>query len=118
MPETIKVSLLGESLTLASDLEKEHLQRVVELVEEKAQEVKGSLKSSTQLGVAIVTAINIASEYLKVKHGVDDLKGRINVKLGEITEALEKLDEADAGIIEDVERVKRQVDEITSAADI
>lgn len=117
MSEPIKVTLLGESFTLASDLEREHLERVVELVEEKAGEVKSSLKSSTQLGVAIVTAINIASEYLRIMGSVDDLKGRISVKLSEIDEVLGQLDDADPTVREELRRVREQMDKMTGVYD-
>jgi cell division protein ZapA (FtsZ GTPase activity inhibitor) len=115
--EPIKVTLLGESFTLSTDLDREHLERVVELVEEKAGEVKSSLKSSTQLGVAIVTAINIASEFLKVQGSVDDLRGRISVKLAEIDEVLGKLDDMDPATREDLRRVRQQMDKMTGVYD-
>jgi len=60
------VRILGQELSVVSDSGDEHVADVVRYVNEKAQEAGKSSGSSNVLTIAILTALNIADEYLRM----------------------------------------------------
>jgi len=51
-----------------SDSGDEHVEAVVQYVSDKVEEIGRQSNRINNLGIAILTALNIADEYMKVKH--------------------------------------------------
>lgn len=67
MKRSVKVDIFGHDYILKSDADDNHIQRVAEFVDRKMKEVSTSSNSQTVLNIAILAALNIADEYLKIK---------------------------------------------------
>lgn len=67
----MKVTLLGTSLMVRSDDSQEQLQSIVKYFENKIAEVKKKLPAAEPLKIAIITALNIIDELLKIQAAND-----------------------------------------------
>lgn len=63
MKNLVKVEILGREYTVKSDEEEERVQKIADYVNRKMKEVLQSVKTVSTLNVAILAAMNIASDY-------------------------------------------------------
>jgi cell division protein ZapA len=61
------IKLLGQELSVLSDSGDDHVARVVKYVNDKVEEIERNSTNFNTLNVAILTALNIADEFLKSK---------------------------------------------------
>lgn len=85
MKRSVKVDIFGHDYVLKSDSDDNHIQRVADLVDEKMKEVSASTNSKTVLNIAILAALNIADEYLKIK----DERGLAEAKARELAQLID-----------------------------
>jgi cell division protein ZapA len=80
MKRMVDVKILGQTFTVASQEREEHLRRVAEMVDGKMREISraGGANGISTLDVAILTALNIASEYQKLKDDTEELRKAID----------------------------------------
>jgi cell division protein ZapA len=64
MKNLVKVEILGREYTVKSDEEEERVQKIADYVNRKMKEVLQRVKTVSTLNVAILAAMNIASDYL------------------------------------------------------
>jgi cell division protein ZapA len=62
-----KITILGQELSVLSDSEDEQVANVVQFVNEKMEEVLHSANGLKTLNVAILAALNISEEFLKLQ---------------------------------------------------
>ncbi len=62
------VEILGRSLTLTSDILPEKLHSVARMVDEQLRELQRAFPTSSLADLAILTALNLACEYLDNKN--------------------------------------------------
>lgn len=67
MKKSYKISILGQDLSVLSDSEDEEVANVVQFVNNKIEEVMQSKDGLKTLNVAILAALNISEELLKLK---------------------------------------------------
>ena len=67
MKNSHKITVLGQELSVLSDSEDEQVANVVQFVNEKVEEVLRSGNGLKTLNVAILAALNISEELLKLK---------------------------------------------------
>jgi len=67
------IRILGQELSVSSDSGDEHVANVVKYVNDKVEEIGRSSNNYNILSVAILTALNIADEYIKVKGIEEDI---------------------------------------------
>jgi len=89
---TYKLNILGSELTLRSDDPEEHVNDVLNYVNQKIADLQSRAKSSTPQVIAILCALNIADEMIKLRKEKNmEMKiyeEKINKMNREITEAL------------------------------
>ena len=80
MKRLVDVKILGQTFTVASEDREDHLRKVVEIVDRKMREIAraGGANGNSTLDVAILTALNIASEYQKLKDDSEVLRKAID----------------------------------------
>jgi cell division protein ZapA len=61
------IELLGQELSVLSDSGDDHVARVVSYVNEKVDEISRNSNNFNSLNIAILTALNIADEFIKSK---------------------------------------------------
>jgi cell division protein ZapA len=89
----VEIKVFGQTYTVKTDAEEEHIQRVARHVNEKMDEVTRNTKSVSSLSVAILTALNIADDLIRerekrlallqeVEKKSKDLTEKINLNIG------------------------------------
>ncbi len=68
------VEILGRTLTLTSAMLPEELQSVAHMVDEQLRELQKIFPTSSLADLAILTALNLACEYLDKKNNYNDLQ--------------------------------------------
>jgi cell division protein ZapA len=96
----VEIKVFGQTYTVKSDAEEDHIQEVAQYVNEKIEDVLKKTKSISSLNVAILTALNLADDLLKEKERRAALLRAIERKSKELTE---KIDLRISG--EDLEKV-------------
>ncbi len=78
----VKVKIYGQEYTIAGDMSKEEIIQVAAHVDMKMQEISEAAKAAGAVpgNVAILSAINIASEYFKTLDDMEEIK-RLNIQL-------------------------------------
>ena len=68
MKKRFHIRILGQELSVSSDSGDEHVANVVKYVNDKVEEIGRSSNNYNILSVAILTALNIADEYMKLRN--------------------------------------------------
>ena len=66
MKKQYHINILEQDLSVLSDSGDDHVAGVVQYVEDKVQQIRSAASSINTLNVAILVALNIADEYLKL----------------------------------------------------
>jgi len=69
---------MGQRLTVASDDGDDHVRQVAEYVDRQMRQLGGNLTAASMIQLALLTALNIASEYWKLQHEQEELHRTIN----------------------------------------
>ena len=78
MKRSLNVEILGQSFTISSDAEESYILRVASYVNEKMQELSRASKPAAKSNVAMLTALNIADEYYRLKEAHEAMVKRVN----------------------------------------
>jgi cell division protein ZapA len=78
MGHSVEVEVFGHTLVVTSDEGEEHVRRVAAEVNERMQETAAGNRVASSLAVALVTALNIASEYQKLRQEHSQLQEAID----------------------------------------
>jgi cell division protein ZapA len=83
---SIEVEIFGHRYTLKSEFPEAQVKRVAEYVDDKMREVAKGTTSVDSLHIAILTALNIAQDYLQEKGNQEELLQRIKEKADRLEE--------------------------------
>ena len=89
----IIVKILGQDYTIVSDDEREYVQKVSNIVDDKMQEIKVGNKKLSISMVAILTALNLADDYVKSNQKHEEFLLKMDNPLFIASEKKEKYDE-------------------------
>ncbi|MCX5849401.1 MAG: cell division protein ZapA [Deltaproteobacteria bacterium] len=89
MKNSYKINILGQELSVLSDSEDEQVANVVQLVNEKVEEVLRSGNGLKNLNVAILAALNISEELLKLKGVNRDLCDQLESRSEKLIQLIE-----------------------------
>ena len=67
MKKSHKINILGQELSVLSDADDEHVASVIRVVNEKMEEIKKSANNFKTLDIAILAALNVAEELVKLR---------------------------------------------------
>lgn len=67
MARGVEVTLLGQTLTLRSDLEPDTLHAIVEYVRRRAEEAGRGVLTASPTSLALLTALNVAEEFFAAR---------------------------------------------------
>jgi len=84
LKKLFEVRILGQDLSVISDSGDEHVENVIRYVSEKVEEAGKAAGSKNALNIAILAALNIADEYLRMM----GVKGNIYSQLESRSEQL------------------------------
>jgi cell division protein ZapA len=67
MKKALDVEIMGQRFTISSDAEEHYMLKVAGYVDGKMQELSRTLKPVAKSNIAMLTALNIADEYHRLK---------------------------------------------------
>ena len=86
---SVEIKVFGQTYTVKTDAEEDHIQEVARYVNEKMDEVLKKTRSVSTLNVAILTALNIADDLLKEKEKRIALLREIEMKSKDLAEKID-----------------------------
>ena len=89
MKKSYKIRILGQELSVLSDAEDEHVANVVQFVNKKIEEVLQARDGLKTLNVAILAALNISEELLKIKGINRDLCDQLESRAEKLIQLIE-----------------------------
>ena len=89
MKNSYKITILGQELSVLSDSEDEQVANVVQFVNEKMEEVLHSGNGLKTLNVAILAALNISEEFLKLQGVNRDLCDQLESRSEKLIQLIE-----------------------------
>jgi len=69
MKKNYHIKILGQEFTVLSDSGDEHVESVMEYINKKVMELENKFSNASTLNIAILVALNIADEYMKLLEG-------------------------------------------------
>ena len=85
----VEIKVFGQTYTVKTDAEEDHIQAVARYVNEKMDEVLKKTRSVSSLNVAILTALNIADDLLREKEKRRALLHEIEAKSKDLAEKID-----------------------------
>lgn len=85
----VEIKVFGQTYTVKTDAEEEHIQAVAQYVNAKMEEVLKKTRSVSTLSVAILTALNIADDLLKEKEQRKALLQEVEKKSKDLVKQIE-----------------------------
>jgi cell division protein ZapA len=76
LEKCFNINILGQELSVLTDSGDEHVENVVSYVNNKIEEAGKKVSNINNLNIAILAALNIADEYIKVKGAYNQLESR------------------------------------------
>ncbi|MDD5711696.1 MAG: cell division protein ZapA [Smithellaceae bacterium] len=73
MNKSFDIQILGQEISVRSDSGDEHAAMVIDYVSKKVEEIGKATGQEDSLKVAILVALNIADDYLKLKGTKEDI---------------------------------------------
>ncbi len=85
----VEIKVFGQTYTVKTDAEEEHIQAVAQYVNAKMEEVLKKTRSVSTLSVAILTALNIADDLLKEREQRKALLQEVDKKTKDLVRQIE-----------------------------
>ncbi len=85
----VEIKVFGQTYTVKSDAEEEHVQEVARFVNQKMEDVLKKTRSVSTLNVAILTALNIADDLLKERKRNSALFEEVQIKSKDLVEKID-----------------------------
>jgi cell division protein ZapA len=84
----VEIKVFGQTFSVKTDADEDHIQTVAQYVNEKMDEVLRKTRSVSTLNVAILTALNIADDLLKEKEQRKALLREVEVKSKDLVDKI------------------------------
>ena len=84
----VEIKVFGQTYTVKTDAQEDHIQKVARCVNEKMEEVTKNTKSVSSFNVAILTALNIADDLVREKEKRLALMQEVEQKSKDLTEKI------------------------------
>ncbi len=86
---TFDITVLGQKIKIATDSDAEHIGMVVDFVERKFEEAKGSIKGINTQSLLIMTLLNVADELIRLRKNKAQELDNVISKMRRILEVIE-----------------------------
>lgn len=92
MSEPVNVRVLDREFTVGCEPgERDSLMAAVQLLDSRMREIRGNNKMAALERIAVLAALNLASDYLQLKNSDAERNGGIGRTLGEMNRKLDDL---------------------------
>jgi len=114
----VRIKIYGKEYVIAGEKTREHIVKVAEYVDSKMRSIEKSLNTSNILDVAILSAVNITSDYFSSADSTTDLKKTNEQLEKDISHYVEMWEDAKRSFLqykEDAQAVTRKKDTLKNA---
>ena len=87
---SVEIKVFGQIFTVKTDSDETHMQEVARYVNEKIDEIQKKTKSVSSLNVAILTALNIADDFLREREKRVTLLKEVGSKSKDLIEKIDR----------------------------
>ncbi len=87
-----QVEIFGQTYSLRSEADEEHVRQVADLVDSRMCEIASGSRSASALQVAVLAALDIASEYLQKEAEADRRTCDVEARIDALTRRIASLD--------------------------
>lgn len=92
MSEPVNVRVLDREFTVGCEPgERDSLMAAVQLLDSRMREIRGNNKMAALERIAVLAALNLASDYLQLRNSDSERNGGIGRTLGEMNRKLDEL---------------------------
>ncbi len=89
--QLVKIAIFGQDYPIRAKVEdEEYVRTIARYVDGKMREIDESMKPSTTVKVAILSALNIADEFFTIQQDYDRLIAEYQERIRAYTEALDR----------------------------
>jgi cell division protein ZapA len=89
LKKSYNINILGQELAVLSDADDEQVAKVIQLVHEKVEEILKSANNLKALDVAILAALNVAEDLLKLRGVNKDLCEQLESRSEKLIQLIE-----------------------------
>ena len=89
MKKAIEVTIMGQKFLVKSESNEDYVAKVAGYVDGKVNEVLNNTKAVASMQVALLTAMNIADEFLKFRSEKADRLGKVEKKIQDMIELID-----------------------------
>lgn len=86
-----EVEIFGQKYVLRSDADEEHVRMVADLVDGKMREVAGASRSVSTQQIAVLAALDLASEVIQGRNLVEQLGAEVAARSEQMTQRISHL---------------------------
>lgn len=86
-----QVEIFGQTYTLRADADEEHVRRVAEFVDLKMREVAAASRSVSTQQIAVLAALDIASEFLQGRAAAERLSTEVEARSADMVRRIADL---------------------------
>ncbi len=90
MKKTFQVEIYNQKFSVKSDTDEKHVQKVADLVNQTIFDIKQKTNSVSSLNVALLTALNLADEYYKLKLKHQEKTRKVKKEIKESVELIDQ----------------------------
>ncbi len=85
---TVEIKVFGQTYSVKTDAEEDHIQAVAKYVNDKIEEITKKTRTVSSLNVAILTALNIADDLLREKETRMAILREVGVKSKDLADKI------------------------------
>ncbi len=89
MKRTVEVAVMGQKFMVRSDSQEDYVSEIADYVNEKVAEITSKTKSIPSLNVAILAAMNIADEFMKMRRDKSAVSEKLQKKVSGMIELID-----------------------------
>ena len=87
----VQVEIFGQTYSLRADADESHVRKVADLVDLKMREVANGSHSVSTLQIAVLAAMDLASDMLQQRNGDDLLREQVERRSGAMLARIDEL---------------------------
>ncbi len=91
MKKSFQIKILGQELTVLSDSGDEHVEKVVKYLSDKLEEIGKATNRTNNLNIAILAALNIADEYIKMQGFKEEMRSQVEKRTESIIHLIDNV---------------------------
>ena len=87
----VQVEIFGQTYSLRADADELHVRKVADLVDLKMREVANGSRSVSTLQIAVLAAMDLASDLLQQNGADEDLREQVEARSGALLARIDEL---------------------------